>query len=141
MSREAFLQLCHKIRAIPSSPAFDILTTKVEIVTHTWTSVSGNNVRSGVPVETRVEIIPRPRIIEQGDTSVLIRIVQPSSALGGYGPTTLVPQPSSTSNVETLFALTFPDGVERLYTQARLVTDKAFHYEVELSGLDRKYPH
>lgn len=137
MSREAFLKIAHVVRKIPSSAAFDILTTKVEVVTRTW---SGVRVNVGTATDSRVEILPRPRVRESGDGVIVIDRIQPRSALGGYAPTDLLPANPQAANVERFWILTAADGVERKYLNARLITDKALHYGVELTGRDLRYP-
>jgi hypothetical protein len=138
MSREDFLQICHEIRGIPSSPEFDILTTKVVVRTRTWTPGPVNN---GVPTDVDVEILPRPRVRESGDGTIIIDRIQPRSALGGYTPQDLVPAEPQAANVERYWVLTAADGVERKYVNGKFVTDRALHYSVEFTSRDLRFPH
>jgi hypothetical protein len=135
MSRDAFLKLAAKIRLIPSSPAFDILTTKVVVRTRVWSVEVG----VGDHVDTDLEILPRPRVREQGDNAIVIDRIQPRYSGGGYTPQQLVP-PNPLDNVtETFWLLTAVDGVTRKYTTATLITDKALHYGILLEGRDVRY--
>lgn len=137
MSREDFLQICHDVRFIPSDAAFDILTTKVVVRTRTW---SGDRLGVGTATDVDVEILPRPRVEEDGDQGIVIKLIQPRSALGGYTPQDLlIPNPQSMT-VERFWVLTGPDGVEREYVPDKLITDKALHYSVSLRCLDRRVP-
>ncbi len=140
MSREEYLEITHLVRSIPSDPAFDILTTRVVVRTRTWTGGTTNRVNQGTPTNVDVEILPRPRVRESGDGIVIIDRIQPKSALGGYEPTDLVLANPIAANVERFWLLTAADGVTRKYVNSRLVTDKALHYGVELSGRDLRYP-
>jgi len=136
VSRDAFLKLAAKIRLIPSSPAFDILTTKVVVRTRVWSVEVG----VGTYVDTDLEILPRPRVREQGDDTIVIERIQPQCPSGGYTPQQLVPANPLDAVTETFWLLTAADGVERKYTQASLITDKALHYGIVLAGRDVRYP-
>ena len=137
MAREDWLQITHAVRGIPSSSAFDILTTKVVVRTRTW---SGVRVNVGTPTDVDAEILPRPRVKESGDGAIIIDRIQPSSALGGYTPQQLVPAEPQALNVERFWVLTGPDGVARKFVNARFVSDKALHYSVELNNRDLRFP-
>lgn len=137
MSRADWLELTNAIRYIPSDPVFDILTTKVVVRTRVWSVEVG----TGTYTETDIEILPRPRVREQGDDTIVIDRIQPQCPSGGYTPQQLVPANPLDAVTETFWILTAADGVERKYTQAMFVTDKALHYSIVLSGRDLRFPH
>jgi len=138
LSRADFLDLVREIREIPSSAEFDILTTQVVVRTRTW---SPGPVGTGTPSDSDLTILPRPRVKESGDGTIIIEIVQPAVGGFGYTPQQLVPSFPRSAAVEISWLLTAPDGVARKYTQARLDTSKALHYTIELSGRDLRFPH
>lgn len=139
MSREAFLKIAHSKRAIPSSAAFDILTTKVVVRTRTWTGGVDDVVDQGEIETDDVEILPRPRVTEVDDDHCSVSPIQPRSALGGHAPSDLF-YIAPTDGMERFWVLTGPDGIERAWVVDRIVTDKALHYTVYLSSLDRRNP-
>lgn len=136
MARADWLELTNAIRYIPSDPVFDILTTKVVVRTRVWSVAVG----VGTYVDTDLEILPRPRVREQGDDAIIIDRIQPQCPSGGYTPQQLVPANPLDSVTETYWLLTAADGVERKYTVASLITDKALHYGIALAGRDVRYP-
>lgn len=134
------------IRELPGPTGFDILTSSVVVRTRSWfqdalLTTPAANVGAGYHSDSDLTIWPRPRVIEQGDGTLVLKIVQPASATGGYTPQQLVPPAPRQANVDVYWLVTAPDGITRKYVQARLVTDKAFHYSVVLSGRDLRPPH
>lgn len=114
-----------------------IRRTTVVLRTRTWSS---GKMQTGTSTTASTEILPRPHVDgSAGDPEIKLHIT-PKFTGGGYTPAQLAA--GDVAGVESYFAVTFPDGVERAYALAPrgLDTTRPLRYTLRLLSLDRKVP-
>lgn len=112
-----------------------IRTTRVYIVRRDWSS---GDARTGEATDTRTEITPRPKVVEQGQGTVTVGPITPSHSTGGFAPAALLP--ADDEGAEHLFELVGPSGEAELYRLAGVDSRRPFRYMLVLQSLNRVAP-
>lgn len=135
MSRDAFLKIAAKIRKIPSSGAFDILTSRVFVRVRTWTGTTeGPEARAGAVATSDVEVLPRPRVRHLAPGSVKIGPIQPFCSVGGVLLADLLNAKDVKGTERVIFKIIDPLGNTRQYVADDLDSSMALHYTVTASA-------
>ena len=110
-------------------------TSRSIIRTRTW---SGGAVGKGTPTVSDLELLPRPKLIEDGQRSITLTKITPSHSTGGYTVAQL--NPALTAGVESYVVTIGPDSVERRWAVVELSKARNFTYELKLAALTRAIP-
>lgn len=136
MSRADWLKLTATIRAIPSSPAFDILTSRVYVRVRTWTGTTeGAEARAGDATTTDVEILPRPRVRHGSVGKIKIGPIQPACSVGGVLLSDLVVAKVTKGREAVIFKVIDPLGNAQQYVADDLDGSMALHYTISASAI------
>lgn len=118
-------------------PGFDVHTSRVIIRSRQYpTSPSGPDVGLGTPTITDLEILPRPKVRDQGNQILKVSLIIPQNANGGYTPAQL--KPADADGFEYFYLVIGPDGTERAYACIDLDTRKPFFYEVTIQPIGQE---
>jgi hypothetical protein len=136
VSRDAFLKLAAKIRLIPSSPAFDILTSRVFVRVRTWAGTTeGAEARAGTVTTSDVEILPRPRVRHTSPGSITIGPIQPECAVGGILLSDLLSVKDVKGREGVIFKIIDPLGNTQQYVADDIDGTMALHYTIKASSI------
>lgn len=113
---------------------FDVYTYTVTVRTGTW--VSGK-VGTGAVTISDLTILPRPRVREDGDGSLIVEGIVPSNPKGGYTLAQL--RPTTGAGVDYYYVVTGANGTHN-YQLVDIDTGKAFLYSLRLKALTRATP-
>lgn len=97
----------------------------------------GGEIHLGELVNGDTEIVPRPKVVEQGPR-LRVTKVTPAFTGGGFSPSDL--QPSVEAAADFHFVVMKPDGALRAYYLADISTEKNFSYELTLAPIDATSP-
>src|SRR6185369_1839041 len=92
--------------------ALGLRSMRVVVRSRVW---SGGKVRLGVPTDTDLEILPRPRCKETDANTIVVDKVQPKPAGVSFGYTRQQLRPDDDTATEYYYVVTADDGVERPY--------------------------
>ena len=136
MSRADWLALTATIRAIPSSHAFDILTSRVFVRVRTWTGTTeGAEARAGDVTTSDVEILPRPRVRHGSVGKIKIGPIQPLCSVGGVLLSDLVSVDDTDGVEPAIFLVIDPLGNEQTYVADDVDGSMALHYTISASAI------
>lgn len=94
----------------------------------------------GEPTVEDLEIVPKPRVREAGQGSILIvDQITPKHTTGGYSSVEL--NPPDEPGFEFMYVVTGPDGLSRNYKLTEIETVRPFNITLTLQTLDRKPPY
>ena len=113
---------------------FDVYTYTVTVRTGTWAS---GKVGTGSPTITDLQILPRPRVREDGDSMLIVEGIVPSNPKGGYTLAQL--RPTTGAGVDFYYVVTGANGTHN-YSLVEIDTGKAFLYSLKLKALTRPTP-
>ena len=131
------LSIVDAARAIAGPNGLDVRTSKLAIVTRTW---SGGRLGMGTSSDARLELAQIYKIKDVSSKEVAgsggryqqedIRVgpITPAYSGGGYTPAQLAP--TGANGKEILYELTGPNS--GLYSLVECCTDSAFHYSLVL---------
>jgi hypothetical protein len=135
VSRDAFLKLAANVRKIPSSAAFDILTSRVYVRVRTWAGTTeGAESRAGAVTTVDEEILPRPRVRHKGPGSIQIGPIQPYCVVGGVLLSDLLNVKDVKGTERVIFKIVDPLGNTRQYVADDIDASMALHYTVMASA-------
>ena len=140
MSRDAFLKLAAKVRKIPSSAAFDILTSRVFVRVRTWTGTTeGAEVRAGDVTTTDTEILPRPRVRHVSPGMIRIGPIQSLCSVGGVLLSDLVSVTDVAGVERPLILIVDPLGNSQHYVVDDIDASMALHYTINASATSDRF--
>lgn len=137
--RTSFLGVLDRLRYLTGPTGFDIRTSSVTRRIETWSGSSdGPEIGTGDVSADDLEIVPRPKVVEQGNGALIVAPITPASTTGGYTVDQLNPRDLDPGQ-RLVYVVNGPNG-EHFYQLVEIDTSRPFKYTLHLAPLDRDPP-